>query len=528
MGSCVSAVAEGSGASRRRGRLGFISPSTTSTRKFFKRRNQKTLEKAEKLFRKSSPTFDDTSHLDQLRTLEYSTLDREGHVYLDYTGGGLYSESQLRAHFDLLRQNIFGNPHSSNPTSSAITELDEQARALVLSFFRASPDEYSVIFTANSSAALKLVGESYPFGPASEAVFLWDNHNSVHGIREFARSKGATITHVPVKFPELRADESAIEAALQRKEGAGNSPRLFAYPAQSNFSGTQHPLEWIEKAQAQGWDVLLDAASFAPTNRLDLSKYHPDFVPISFYKMFGYPSGVGCLLARKEALAKLNRPWFAGGTVWGVTVQADAHVLLDGHEAFEDGTINYLSLPAVHIGLTHLTGIGMESIHERVMCLTDWLVKALLPLRHSDGSPLIRLYGPASTHRRGGTIAFNFLDTKGHVVDERIVENRATARRISLRTGCFCNPGAGEAAFHLSKQILTSAFDGEADMENEKGEKKGWDDFLNDMGMPSGGAIRISLGLMSNFSDVYRFLDFACTFLNDIPVEEKLIPRLHC
>jgi molybdenum cofactor sulfurtransferase len=37
--------------------------------------------------------------------------------------------------------------------------------------------------------------------------------------------------------------------------------------------------------------VLLDAASLVPSNRLDLSRWHPDFVAISFYKIFGYPTG---------------------------------------------------------------------------------------------------------------------------------------------------------------------------------------------------------------------------------------------
>jgi selenocysteine lyase/cysteine desulfurase len=55
----------------------------------------------------------------------------------------------------------------------------------------------------------------------------------------------------------------------------------------------QHPLEWIEQAHNQGWDVLLDAAAYVPTSQLDLIKVKPDFVPISFYKMFGYPTGLG-------------------------------------------------------------------------------------------------------------------------------------------------------------------------------------------------------------------------------------------
>jgi hypothetical protein len=37
--------------------------------------------------------------------------------------------------------------------------------------------------------------------------------------------------------------------------------------------------------------VVLDAAAHAPTHSLDLSRTKPDFVTISFYKMFGYPTG---------------------------------------------------------------------------------------------------------------------------------------------------------------------------------------------------------------------------------------------
>jgi selenocysteine lyase/cysteine desulfurase len=70
-----------------------------------------------------------TGMLDELRRAQYSRLDAGGHVYLDYAGGGLYAESQLREHFELLRGGVFGNPHSLNPTSAASTALLERARA---------------------------------------------------------------------------------------------------------------------------------------------------------------------------------------------------------------------------------------------------------------------------------------------------------------------------------------------------------------------------------------------------------------
>ena len=209
----------------------------------------------------------------------------------------------------------------------------EQAREYVLEFFNASPEEYVAIFTANASGALKLVGESYPFGPDDHYLLTFDNHNSVNGIREFARTRGAHRTYIPLELPDMRVDERKLLSHLQQARAGGNN--LFAYPAQSNFSGVQHPLEWIDQAQAIGWDVLLDAAAFVPSNRLDLGRWKPNFVPISFYKMFGYPTGVGCLLARKDSLTKLHRPWFAGGTITVASVQGDKYYLAEDEVAFE-------------------------------------------------------------------------------------------------------------------------------------------------------------------------------------------------
>src|SRR5215469_7332336 len=229
-----------------------------------------------------------TALLDRLRATEYSYLDAGGHVYLDYAGAGLPAQVQISAHAERLRGRCFGNPHSENPTSAASTELIERARLAILAHFNAPPEEYAVIFTPNATGACRLVGEGYPFGPRTRLILTSDNHNSVNGIREFARSRGAVTQYVPFCSPELRVDDDAIRQALAKSgpgslgtawrvarggvaPWAGRGPRarrqrslagerdvggpvaalpppagprrrgLLAYPAQSNYSGVQHP-----------------------------------------------------------------------------------------------------------------------------------------------------------------------------------------------------------------------------------------------------------------------------------------------
>jgi selenocysteine lyase/cysteine desulfurase len=452
-------------------------------------------------FLEKYPFYKNTESIDALRKRDYSRLDRDEHIYLDYTGGGIYAESQIDKHHKLLHDNVFGNPHSSNPTSLAATEAVESAREYILKFFNADPDEYLAIFTSNASGALKLVGESYPF-PNGRYMLTFDNHNSVNGIREFAHARGAEVTYIPVALPDMRVDASQLDRELAQPSRSGHN--LFAYPAQSNFSSVKHPLEWIEKAHAHGWDVLLDAAAYVPTNKLDLSEVHPDFVPISFYKIFGYPTGLGALIARKSALDKLRRPWFAGGTITVASVQGDKYYLADGAPAFEDGTLDYLNIPAIEIGLKHIESIGYDVISERVKTLTGWLLEHLTQMKHSTGVPLVRLFGPNSMEGRGGAVTVNFYDKNGNAFDHRFIESEANKVNISLRTGCFCNPGAGEIALGISRVELDVCFT----RPNHK-DVMSIDEFRKCIDGKSSGAVRISVGMVTNFNDVQALLAFA-------------------
>ncbi len=443
-----------------------------------------------------------TRTFEELRSREFKRLDEAGHAYLDYTGSGLYPESLITEHADFLRTTLLGNPHSEGSASAHSTRIIEDARRRVLEFFDADDEKYAVCFTANASAALKLVGEAYRFEKGSRLALVADNHNSVNGIREYARARGAVIDYLPLT-DELRAMGEPGEILPEVEVSSGN---LLAYPAQSNFSGVQHPTSLIDEAHDKGYEVLLDAAAFVPTNRLSLHEASPEFVCISFYKMFGYPTGVGALIGQREALSRLNRPWFAGGTVEYVSVQNRLHQMQSSAEAFEDGTPNFLSISAVPRGLDFLDHIGIEKIHDHVERSTRILLDGLRNLEHENGAPKVLIYGPLDMKDRGGAVAFNFIDQEGHVIPYKLGDKRASDINISLRGGCFCNPGAAEAALHIdadqSYECLESFSPGEFSL----------DRFAACLDSEAVGALRVSVGVASNDEDVSRFIRFAAEF----------------
>ena len=452
-----------------------------------------------------------TALFDELRRTEFSRLDAGGHVYLDYTGGGLYGESQIRAHADMLLTQVLGNPHSQNPTSLASTHNVHHARERVLQFFEADPAEYEVIFTLNASGALKLIGESYPWEVGSRYMMTADNHNSVNGIREFAKAKGATIEYLPLNR-ELRAEN--FENLLPTVDRS--QPHLFAFPAQSNFSGVKHCLDWVELAHSRGYDVLLDAAAYVPTNHLSLREIHPDFMSVSFYKMFGFPTGVGALLIRHEMISKLQRPWFAGGTVKFVSAQNKMHLLSTSGEGFEDGTLNYLSIAAIANGLDFLEQVGMDNINAHVMAHTEMLLNELLKLHHSNGRSMIKFYGPPNMNMRGGTLAFNLTTPDGNLVDSYEIEKRANSEKISVRTGCFCNPGAAEFAFNYLPDETYHCF---STISPEQFTVQQFSTCMNNLPV---GAVRASAGIATNENDVQRLLAFVKTFVDFVPTSNHV------
>ncbi|CAB3747359.1 aminotransferase class V-fold PLP-dependent enzyme [Paraburkholderia humisilvae] len=451
------------------------------------------------------PRYPD-AEVEALRRSDFSRLDAHQATYLDHVGGTLAPESLLEEDYQVLKSTILGNPHSGSKSSDVAYK---KARAEIYRYFRCAPDEYEIIFTPNASGAIRLVAESFPFDGRSQVLLTKDNHTSVHGLREYAKAKGASVKYIPLD-KDLLINGSSMQRAIA-KLAPGHS-HLLAYPAQSNATGARHDLKWIQLAQQRGAMVLCDAAALVPQSRLDCSVHHPDFIAVSFYKIFGHPTGTGCLIARRSSLRKLAPPSFAGGAVcyysgpWSAT---DRLLRYDDEQRFEVGTPNYASFHAIAQGFEFISRLGLEHLGARSTALARWLEKRLLELRHDVRSqtPLCRIYGPPAEHK-GATVMLNFFDCYNAIFPHALVKRVAESFGIIVRNGCFCNLGAVQQATYTTA--------GAEHCELDKKEKiidcKTFDDKILNKG--NCGAIRVSFGLGSNFRDAYCFYLFAKCLLN--------------
>uniref|UniRef100_A0A5F8GKW1 Molybdenum cofactor sulfurase n=2 Tax=Monodelphis domestica TaxID=13616 RepID=A0A5F8GKW1_MONDO len=446
---------------------------------------------------------------------EFSRL--RGITYLDHAGTTLYPQSQLTRFMDDLTKNVYGNPHSQHISSKLTYDTIEHVRYRILEHFNTTSEHYSVIFTSGSTAALKLVAEAFPWSSASSEnegsrfCYLSDSHTSVVGIRKIAEAM--QVSSVSLKPEDILLSEKSNGAVY---EPACETPHLFCYPAQSNFSGTKYPLSWVEMLKSGRlspmttpgkWFVLLDAASYVSTSPLDLTIHAADFIVISFYKIFGFPTGLGALLVNNRVSHFLQKTYFGGGTAAAYLVGEDFYVPRKSvSERFEDGTISFLDIIALKHGfdiLERLTG-GMENIKQHTFALAHYTYTVLVALRYPNGAPVIQVYSDTefnSPEIQGPIINFNVLDDNGDIIGYSQVEKMASLHNIHVRTGCFCNTGACQRHLKISNETIKKNL--------QAGHICGDDIDLID-GHPTG-SVRISFGYMSTIEDAQTFLKFIIT-----------------
>ncbi|XP_075971645.1 molybdenum cofactor sulfurase isoform X2 [Anticarsia gemmatalis] len=453
--------------------------------------------------------------------------------YLENAGTTLYPQSLLVNVNEDLMNNVYMNPHSDKYTKDCI----DQIRCLILKHFNTDPSNYTVVFTSGTTQSLKLILESFQFASnenddpdTGSFVYLSDNHTSVLGLRELASDKNADVINI-THDDFLTAVNSYQKKTMSWKHKMKNSNEansLFVYPAQSNFNGYKYPIDCMDTIKSgclnshlkknlcqinNNWYVLLDAASFVSTSGLDLAKTQPDYICMSFYKMFGYPTGLGALLVKNSSEDVLSqKKYFGGGTVDIVLSSENYHVKRKNlSERFEDGTSSFLSIIALKQCFDTMHRLIPRTVHDNVMDTisyhTFYLAKDLYyqlqELHHTNGNKAAILYMDSDfsdIKKQGAIVTFNLLREDGSYVGYSEFQHMADLFNVNVRTGCFCNSGSCQRHLMSTNKEMKEMY--------KAGHVCGDELDLVD-GRPTG-AIRVSFGYFNTFNDIDKLMTMIC------------------
>jgi len=452
---------------------------------------------------------------------------KQGKVYLDNAGSALPTKIQLENYNKDLLNSLYGNPHSvGNSSSTECYEVIEQVRLDVMNFFGVDAKDH-VIFTSGATESCRLVAEMFE-KKAGSFSYLQDNHTSVVGLRENLK-QCSDIYCFSINSDSLAPDYlnincyAATNISQKSIPSQALSNNLFAYPAQSNFNGIKYPVKWIKevhngvlnkKLSLTNVDnnfVLIDVASLVSTSPFKFSESEADFACLSFYKVFGFPTGLGALFVSDRVKNKLKltsmNSYFGGGSVDAYLPNIDFHKPSSNFASvFERGTANFHGILGLKHGIDSFNQVfkSLETVQYKTFQLSKFLFQSMKLLKHYNNKPVVKLYCSSEFESKGvqgPIICFNVYDSMSKPIGCNHVMKLAATYMVEMRSGCFCNVGACMAMLSINSDVMMSLYN--------KGHRCSGDfDIVN--GKPVG-ALRVSLGYHSSVEDVEKFLKF----LND-------------
>lgn len=487
-------------------------------------------------------------------------------------------------------QQFFGAlPSTSGPFPMLQSSSSSPQQQQQQSNFNSQHPGYDIVFTSGSTEAFRIVSEQFPWtrcavcfdaheqrngfsshcssstckvGSASTSslfVYPQNSHTSVIGMRENVLQQNGAFLCKPLDDiirEILDGDPHAggIDGLWKREtqRGAHSPPvngctcasnkNLLVLPMECNFGGdkpnVQEAIRRLHggRMEPQRWYTMLDLSKAASTSRVNLIELNPDFACLSFYKIFGAPTGLGCLFVKRTAIdvlmgisdnetdvAARNNPqvdkiirrrYFGGGSVNAllplgdfVAPRSEPNVLA----SLSHGTIHFRGIAALGAGFDELHQLGgMTMIDRHTNSLAQELVRLLQSMRHANGRSAVVVYGAWSAWKAsdfdegnnpGPTVAFNMIRSDASFIGYHEISKLASLNSppIQLRTGCFCNPGACQLALKLTDVDLLANY-------RQHGHVCG-DQIDLVEGRPTG-AIRVSFGKDSIWEDLDAFLVF--------------------
>lgn len=286
------------------------------------------------------------------------------------------------------------NAHRANHTlADEATAALEEARRRISSYFGTSADQ--LVYTSGATEAINLVAYGWArenLGEGDVVVLTeMEHHADIVPWQQLSKERGVEVRYVPIDTESYSLDMEAFEVAV-------DDSSLVCVVHTSNVLGVRNPVERVvELSHAAGAKVLLDCAQGAPHERIAFDESGVDFVAISAHKMGG-PTGIGCLLAKKDAMAQMG-PFMTGGSMIK-RVSTEGSTFQDGHAMFETGTPRIAEAIGWGAAVEWLEQLDMNEVHSHINEIASWTAAKM------EGIEGITVYGDPSRHDSSGAVSF--------------------------------------------------------------------------------------------------------------------------
>ena len=385
-------------------------------------------------------------------------------VYLDHAASTHAPQSVLAAFVEFMEREYANVHRGTHLLSRKATERFEEAYYVVADFIGAELRKGCVVFTTNTTHAIDLASHVLSDRPGKVVTTEMEHHSN-----ELTHRRRGGVLRCRVGDDGL-LDLGHLDELLRK-----NDVKLVAVTAGSNITGAIPDIHRIARmAHDNGALILVDAAQALARHRIDVKPIddpeHLDFLAAAGHKAYA-PFGAGFLYGPRAVLDQAP-PYIPGGGTAKTVGARDAEYLLspDRHHG---GTPNIAGVVALSRALMFLQSIGIDEIRAHEIALTRRILNGLAEIGG------ITIYGPPAAEHRLGVVSFNVQDVSELLAAAVLSEEGG----IAVRAGRFCS--------HIYMDRLLAA-----DAAKHP-----------DATRPTG-AVRASVGLYNNKSDVDRLLEF--------------------
>ena len=271
-------------------------------------------------------------------------------------------------------------------------KLYDETRDVVSGFVNCGSDE--VIFTSGTTMSINMVVFGYMMNVLKEGdeVLLTKSEHASNVLPwiKLSEKKG-----IVIKYMELDKDYALTVDSV--KKSITDKTKVISIAHVTNVIGDVRDIETIGKICREK-DILfcVDGAQSVPHMKVDFKNSNIDFLSFSGHKMCG-PTGVGCLVAKKKHLEKME-PLCYGGGMNQFFEDDNSYELKKGVTKFEAGTPPIAEVIGLREAILYLEKVGIENIHKHEVELKKYMVNELKKI------PNIKMYNENSD---SGILAFN-------------------------------------------------------------------------------------------------------------------------